>query len=200
MCSRFELRAERGAVVERFGLRGPPPWPNAAEIRPTDLALAVRGGRGKLFRWGLTVEWDPRPLINARAETLDQRPAFRPLLAARVLVPATAWWEWRANGDGGAKTKMRLARADGALFALAGLFDGDRLVVVTCAAAPSVAFVHGRMPVVLAPEAEGLWADASQPFTAAASALVPYGGGLAAVPEPAAVAPTPRPAQGDLFG
>lgn len=199
MCSRFELLGERDAVAARFGLRETPPWPNAAEIRPTDMVLAVRGGRGKLFRWGLAVDWDKRPLINARAETLDQRPAFRQMASSsRVLVPATAWWEWRAEPDGG-RTRMRLARRDGRLFALAGLFGGDRLVIVTCAASPALASVHDRMPVVLSPEAEDMWADASLPFTVAASALAPYDGELAAVPEPAPVPPTPRPAQGELF-
>ena len=199
MCSRFELKLDPAAAVGRFHLRVPPPWPNSAEIRPTDMALVIGGGAGRLLRWGLSVEWDRRPLINARAETLGQRPVFRRLLDRRVLVPATAWWEWTSAPDGGAKTRMRLARADGAPVALAGLVDGDTFVIVTCAPAPSITHVHDRMPAVLPDEAEGAWADPAVPFDRVADALTPYAGELAAVPEPAPVPPKPRPAQGELF-
>lgn len=198
MCSRFELDRPPRLVMDRFRLRVPPPWPNKAEVRPTDLALAVSAGEGRLLRWGLAVEWDSRPLINARAETLAQRPAFRRLLGHRVLVPASAWWEWQA-GDGKAKTKFRLAPAHSEMFALAGLVDGDRLVIVTCAAAPAIAHVHDRMPAVLPPEAEAAWADPAVPFEQVAAVLTPYAGELTAVPESAPVPPKPRPAQGELF-
>lgn len=199
MCSRFELNATPRDVLGRFMLRVPPPWPNRAELRPTDLALTVGAGEGRLLRWGLTVEWDKRPLINARAETLGQRPAFRHLLGSRVLVPASAWWEWQLGADGKTRTKMRLSREDGGLLALAGLVDGESFVIVTCAPAPSIAHVHDRMPAVLPPEAEAAWSDPSVPFDQVAAVLTPYAGALTAVPEPAAVPPKQAPAQGELF-
>lgn len=199
MCSRFELNHTPRLVADRFALRVSPPWPNRAEIRPTDLTLAVSAGEGRLLRWGLEVEWDARPLINARAETLARRPAFRRLLGRRVLLPASAWWEWQAVAEGKAKTRFRLARADGGLMALAGLADGERVVIVTCAPAPGIAHVHDRMPAVLPPEAEAAWVDLAVPFEQVAAALAPYAGALAAVPEPAAVPPRPSPAQGELF-
>lgn len=173
MCSRFELNENSQVVQGRFGLAMPPPWPNRAEIRPTDLALTIGDGQGRLLRWGLDVDWDKRPLINARAETLAQRPAFRRLLGHRVLVPASAWWEWQAGSDGKSKVKMRLGRADGGLFALAGLVDGENFVIVTCAPAPAIAHVHDRMPVVLAPEFENAWVDSVVPFEQVAAALTP---------------------------
>lgn len=199
MCSRFELKRDARLLAARFGLLVPPPWPNGVEFRPTDMALTVRGGAGRLLRWGLAVEWDKRPLINARAETLAERPAFRRLLSSRVLVPATAWWEWRTAPDGKSKTKFRLGRVDGAPFALAGLADGASFVIVTCAPAPSVAHVHDRMPAVLPPDAEAAWADPAVPFAEVASVVTPYAGELTAVPEPAPTASKPGPAQGDLF-
>lgn len=196
MCSRFELNDTPHAVLARFGLRVPPPWPNRPEVRPTDLALTVGGGEGRLLRWGLAVEWDKRPLINARAETLSQRPAFRRLLGRRVLVPASAWWEWQVGPDGKSRTKMKLGLAGDDLFALAGLVDGDSFVIVTCAPAPSIAHVHDRMPALLPSEAEAAWADPAVPFGAVASALRPYEGELCAViDEPL----RPAPAQGSLF-
>lgn len=199
MCSRFELNETPRLVMDRFVLRVPPPWPNRAEVRPTDMALAVSAGEGRLLRWGLNVEWDKRPLINARAETLTGRPAFRRLLGSRVLLPASAWWEWQDGADGKTKTKYRLARADGGLFALAGLAEGERFVVITCDSAPAIASVHDRMPAVLPPEAEAAWADPAVPFEQVAAALTPYAGELTAVPEWAPVPPKPRPAQGELF-
>ena len=191
MCSRFELNAPARALAGRFRLAAPPPLPNRAEIRPTDAALVVAAGGGRLAGWGLAVGWNRRPLINARAETLTARPSFRRLLAGRVLVPATAWWEWRAEAAGG-RTKLRLAPAL-PLFALAGLLDGERFTLVTCAAAPGLAAIHDRMPAVLRPEDEGLWLDPDRPFAEAAAALAPYAGPIAATAE------APPPAQGSLF-
>lgn len=198
MCSRFELNVDARVVAARFGLSAPPPWPNRAEIRPTDPALTIGGGEARLSRWGLEVAWDKRPLINARAETLGERPAFLRLLGNRVLVPASAWWEWQAT-DGKAKVRMRLGLAGGDLFALAGLLDGDRFVIVTCPAAPGIAPVHDRMPVLLPPEQAAAWADSSLPFDRAATALVPYAGEMMAVADAAPFPPRPKPAQGDLF-
>lgn len=198
MCSRFELSQTPRLVMDRFRLTVPPPWPNQAEVRPTDMALAVSAGEGRLLRWGLEVEWDKRPLINARGETLTQRPAFRRLLGRRVLLPASAWWEWQA-GDGRAKTKFRLSRADGGLLALAALVDGDRFVIVTCDPSPAVAHVHDRMPAVLPPDAEAAWADPAVPFEQVAAALTAYAGELTAAPDSASISPMPRPAQGELF-
>lgn len=198
MCSRFQLELTPGDAMIRFGLAEPPPWPEAAEARPTDQVLALRGGRARLVPWGMAVPWDKRPLINARAETLDQRPAFRHLLNAggRVLVPATAWWEWQIGADGKSRTRMLLSRADGAIMALAGLFDGQAAVIVTCAPAPAIAHVHDRMPVILPPEAETPWADPAVPFAAVAHFLRPFDGALRAVPDPASGGGN----QGDLFG
>lgn len=179
MCSRFELNLSAREVAARFKLRVPPPLPNRAEVRPTDQALVIGpGGEGRLMPWGLKVAWDKRPLINARGETLASRPAFKRLLGARVLVPATAWWEWQTEGK--AKTKMRLELAGGGLFALAGLTDGERFTVVTCAPCAAIAHIHDRMPVVLPPEAEGRWLDPSVPFAEVADALAPYAGALEA--------------------
>lgn len=198
MCSRFQLELTPRDAMARFGLAEPPPWPDAAEARPTDNVLAVRGGKARLVRWGMAVDWDKRPLINARAETLAQRPAFRRLLGSggRVLVPATAWWEWQVGPDGKSRTRMRLSRADGGVMALAGLFDGQALVIVTCAPAPSIAHVHDRMPVILPPEAEAPWADPTVPFAAVEHTLRPFDGDLTAVPDGAPGGGN----QGDLFG
>ncbi|MBR9970159.1 SOS response-associated peptidase [Magnetospirillum sulfuroxidans] len=143
MCSRFELKAPAGDIAARFGLTVPPPWPNATEFRPTDLALAIGVDGPALLRWGLRVEWDNRPLINARVESIEQKPTFRRLLANRVLIPASAWWEWNAD-----KVKMRLAADTGGMMAFAALRDDDAFVILTAAATAEVRAVHHRMPVL----------------------------------------------------
>lgn len=190
MCSRFELSAGSGDLVRRFGLTVPPPLPARREMRPTDAVLVIGPGGPALLPWGLEVEWQPGPLINARAETLADKATFRPLLAAgRVLVPATGWWEWPS------RRKTRVAPAAGGPFAFAGLTDGRRVVVVTCAPAAELAMVHDRMPVVLAAGDEAAWADPAVPFAGVAPLLRPL-----AVPFAVSAEPVPPSAQGDLFG
>lgn len=144
MCSRFELNEQARPHFVSLGLTLPPPWPNATEFRPTDQALVVGRAEGRLLSWGLRVEWDKAPIINARMESVPDKPLFRRLLGKRVLVPASAWWEWDV-----AKTRMRMARSDGGLLTFAGLHDGERFVILTRAATPELQAVHDRMPVLV---------------------------------------------------
>ena len=177
MCSRFELRRPLAGIPARCQPRVPPPWPDAVEFRPTDRALVLGRAEGRLLSWGLRVDWDARPLINARMETVPDKPLFRRLLGKRVLVPASAWWEWDA-----AKVRMRLHRADGDLMTFAGLFDGECFVILTRAAIPAVRAVHDRMPLLV--DERWLAGGAPQPVEA----------------EIAVAADQPPASQRDLFG
>ena len=172
MCSRFEMEAGAGDIAQRFSLAAPPPLANAPERRPTDLALVIAPEGPCLLGWGLSVEWDAKPLINARAETLSRKKTFRPLLESRCLVPVTAYFEWRK--DGGARRKNRIGLADGTLFAFAGLTDGERFIIVTCPPSPSIAHIHDRMPVILAADAEAPWLDPGVAFADVSGLLLPY--------------------------
>jgi putative SOS response-associated peptidase YedK len=213
MCSRYELKPRPGDLARRFRLREEPPDLARPEVRPTDPAvIVVRAEDGSRFArlagFGLSVTWDraPRqgriiqrargfaraPVINARAETLTRKPTFRPLLANRCLVPASAYFEWRQ--DGRARRRNRIALEGEALMGFAGLFDADRFVIITCAPTAALAHVHNRMPVILPPEAEEPWLDANN-SDALAALLAPYAQGIAAVEEKPS-----RPPQGDLFG
>ena len=198
MCSRYEMKARPGDLAERFRLRDEPPDLARAEVRPTDpVPIVVRAEDGARFarvaRFGLNVTWDRAPVINARAETLQAKPTFRPLLLNRCLVPASAYFEWRQ--DGRARRRNRIALSDEGLMGFAGLFDADRFVIITCAVAAALAHIHGRMPAILPPEAEEPWLDPNTTSDALAALLAPYAGGIAAVEEK----PKPR-VQGDLFG
>ena len=194
MCSRFEMAAAAADIARRFGLKTAPPLPNAPELRPTDPALVIQPEGPRLLGWGLAAAWDAKPLINARAETLAQKPTFRPLLATRCLVPATAYFEWRK--DGRAKLKNRIALGEGGLFAFAGLTDGTRFTIVTCAPSPAIAHIHDRMPVILERRAEAPWIDPDVAFADVAGLLVPH----EAEPLKAEEEPPAAPKQTDLFG
>ncbi|OAN53680.1 hypothetical protein A6A04_13830 [Paramagnetospirillum marisnigri] len=192
MCSRFELNHPAREVRTRFHLSEPPILARPGETRPTDMALVIGPRGARLARWGLPVEWETRPLINARAETLASRPTFRPLLAGgRVLVPASWWWEWRVEGKH--RIKTRLSPVDGHILALAGLFDGERFVIVTCAASEQIFPLNDRMPVLLGEDAARDWLDPKTPAAAASRGLLPSEMALELTAE------TPPPAQGDLF-
>lgn len=125
-----------------------------------------------VMRWGLIPSWirnmrAATPLINARAETLTDKPAFRSLLKDhRCLVPASGFFEWRVAGKKKIPHYIRLL--DCPLFAFAGLFslwrnpDGvpvSTYTIVTCPANPLVTPLHDRMPVILSQEHEERWLD-----------------------------------------
>lgn len=180
MCSTFDNEASPHDLDVRFDLNGAPQIANKSNHRPTDLALVIEAGnRTRLLSWGIPAPWSQdgrsKPIINARAETLTQKPTFRPLLQQRCLVPASAWYEWRTAE--GKKLKNRISLPDAPLFAFAGLAEGDHFTLITCQPSPGIAHIHNRMPVVLAPECESAWLDPDQPFASVAQHLVPYTAG-----------------------
>lgn len=194
MCSRYELSLSARELQIRFDLDEIPAIANRTEVRPTDAAPVIGPGGAELLAWGLATDWLKRPLINARAETLQSKATFRPLLGHRVLVPASAYVEWRNAGDGTKrKNRIQPKSAPGGVFCFAGLIDPAqrRFTIVTCAPAASIAHIHDRMPVILPPELEVAWLDPSREFADVAPLLVPYAGDLGFV--------EPETPQGDLF-
>ena len=179
MCGRYTL-----ATPDPSALRARFPVGEGVEIRrrfnvaPGDDVLAVTADRdgapgGRLLRWGLVPHWaqDPRTgykMINARAETILERPAYRDAFRTRrCLILADGFYEWGPR-PGLAKQPWWITRADGAPFAFAGLWATWRApddaalrtcTIVTTRAAPSLARLHDRMPVILEPGAEQVWLD-----------------------------------------
>jgi putative SOS response-associated peptidase YedK len=183
MCGRYTLTNADPAVIRaRFGIEESAKLEEEEprfNIAPTDPVLAIRrsesGARepGRL-RWGLVPgRWAERrsgpPLINARAETLQEQPAFaESFRERRCLIPADGFYEWRKNEGG--KTPTWLSRPDGELFAFAGVWaalpsrenSGESLhscAIVTCAPNGLIKPIHDRMPVVLQPDLEARWLD-----------------------------------------
>lgn len=171
MCSRFESAVSPEKIGGRYGAVAPQGYRPAAEIRPDNTALLIAAGGARLARFGLQAIWNGKLILNARSETLSERATFKPMLEKRCLVPATAWFEWRAERGRRAKVKYRLHRADDAPLAFAGLYDGDRLVIITRAAAPAIAEIHDRMPAILPEAGERDWIASGKSFADVAGLL-----------------------------
>ena len=181
MCGRYTLATpDPAAVRARFAVGESVEIRRRYNVAPGDHVLAVttdREGRprGELLRWGLVPSWAKRPdtglrMINARVETASQRPAFRRSFERfRCLIIADGFYEWQAM-PAGPKQPFHITRADGEVFAFAGLWsiwhaqDGATLrtcTILTTAANSTIAPLHDRMPVILAREAETAWLDAA---------------------------------------
>lgn len=181
MCGRYTLATpDPAAVRARFPIGESIEVRRRYNIAPGDEVLAVttdREGhpRGELLRWGLVPTWAKTPetglkMINARVETVAERPAFsRALQRFRCLVIADGFYEWRPVPSG-PKQGFHITRDGGELFAFAGLWsiwhgnEGNSLrtcTILTTAANSAIAHLHDRMPIILAPEAEEQWLEHS---------------------------------------
>jgi len=162
MCGRFTITITAG-LGERFGVsnadRGIEPRYNVAPSQEIPLIRDGVGRRLMFLEWGLPVPWQSGRLINARAESLLERPAFRRLVRdGRCLVPADGFFEWNRRGGASVPHYFRLAGGD--LFAFAGIADDTACLIVTTPANPDVAPVHDRMPAILRRNDEDRWLSA----------------------------------------
>jgi putative SOS response-associated peptidase YedK len=183
VCGRYTLAApDPAAVRARFGIAEEVQVRQRFNVAPGDEVLAVTtdrqgAARGELLRWGLVPSWAKTPelglkLINARVETAAERPVFKHAFARfRCLIVADGFYEWQARSVG-PKQPFHVTRADGGLFAFAGLWsiwhgpDDSTLrtcTILTTAANSAIAGLHNRMPAILAPQAEPVWLDISTP-------------------------------------
>lgn len=177
MCGRFTLRAALESWAKHYGVDERLNLPPRFNVAPTDTVAVVRRHADRrhlaAMRWGLIPPWSDvvaksQPLINARAETVDEKPSFRDAFArARCLVIADGFYEWRAQQDG-SKQAYFMSRGDDEVFAFAGLWSrwaskGGEVVesccIVTTVASAGLAAIHHRMPVVLDDMGEDLWLD-----------------------------------------
>lgn len=193
MCSCYTVSVKIDDLMARFGISDVDFQIPQQDLRPTNHAPVFWDDTLVALKWGIPAPWDGKPLINARAETLEQKQTFRPLLDKRCLVPATGYYEWRK--DGSRKLKNFIGYEDQSLFAFAGLTDGTNFTIVTCAPIPSIQHIHNRMPVILSGEGERAWLDAEAPFTSVASYLKPNESLALTAHE---TVPPPSP-QGELF-
>jgi len=185
MCGRFTLTADPDTLRQVFALGKTSaaalaelfPRYNIAPSQPVAVVVADSEGGRKLefFKWGLIPSWAKDPkignrMINARAETLAEKPSFRTALKKRrCLILADGFYEWKREGTLRAKTPMYIQLKSGEPFALAGLWefwrpldsDADAFIkscaIITIAPNALMEKIHDRMPVILKPQAYDLW-------------------------------------------
>lgn len=178
MCGRFVITSPPAAIRQVFGYAEQPNFPprfNIAPTQPVPVVILDRGARHfRLMRWGLVPAWvkDPRKftlLINARSETVQDKPAFKNAIRRRrCLIPADGYYEWHVSE--GRKRPYFIYRRDREPFGFAGLAETwvgpngeevDTVAIVTAPASPDLAVLHHRVPVTIAEDAFDRWLDCS---------------------------------------
>jgi putative SOS response-associated peptidase YedK len=193
MCGRYAQYSPADTIADLFGatleIEDLAPRYNAAPMQWLPVIRQRPSGERVLhaLRWGLLPSWAKDEtmaarLINARAETLAEKPAFRAAYRARrCIVPADGFYEWAKSLDG--KQPYFIHAPDGTVLAFAGLWerwtrpsDGeviDSFTIVTTGANPRIQPVHDRMPMILAPETLDVWLDRTTDPARLSELLIP---------------------------
>ena len=206
MCGRYSLTTAPEALRRLFELDTTPDLEPRYNIAPSQSAPVVRiaaagtaAGTANsaarelaMPRWGLIPSWAKdasigHKMINARSETVAEKPSFRSAFRhRRCLVPADGFYEWRT--EGALKQPFRIGMAQGGPFAFAGLWESwpgnddddaavETFTILTTEANRRLHPIHPRMPVILAPEAYQTWLDGRPETTERALALLrPFAG------------------------
>jgi len=208
MCGRYSITTPVEAMRGLFGFAGPglnlQPRYNAAPTQVLPVVRRVADGDDRelvLLRWGLVPSWAKdikiaARLINARAETVAEKPSYRTAFRRRrCLVPADGFYEWKKAG-GGNKQPFRIRLPDGGPFAFAGLWERwqpeggeavESFTIVTTEAALGIRDIHARMPVILPPADYRPWLDPAATPDGLGALLRPYEAALEADPVSTAV-------------
>lgn len=196
MCGRYSFTLPPDAIRELFrvvtGLNLPPRYNIAPTQEAPIIGLDEGGARSlKMLRWGLVPRWSKAmptgaPMINARAESIAEKPAFRDAYRKRrCLVPADGFYEWAKDKSAGDRRPWRITVTDRPAYALAGIWEAWRdpgpngamlrsFAIVTTAANPKIASIHDRMPVILRAEDEDAWLAPDSPPDRVAGLMAPY--------------------------
>lgn len=181
MCGRFSITTPPAAMRDLFAWLDEPDFPpryNIAPSQPVPIVVREQDGQGGsrrrflLVRWGLVPSWAKEMpqsiLINARAETIAEKPSFRGAFRHhRALMPADGFYEWKAQASG-PKQPFFIRRRDRKPFAMAAVWDIwmpaggselDSCAIVTTEANETLKAVHHRMPVILDEKDWDLWLD-----------------------------------------
>jgi putative SOS response-associated peptidase YedK len=175
MCGRFVITSAPDALRRLFGYFEQPNFPsryNVAPTQPIPVVVNHDGRHFRLMRWGLWPAWvkDPRKftlLINARAESIKEKPAFKNAIRRRrCLIPADGYYEWQSIGNH--KQPYFIHRRDGGPIAFAAVSETwvgpngeevDTVAIVTAAASADLAVLHPRVPVTIHPDDFEFWLD-----------------------------------------
>ncbi len=178
MCGRFNLRATPAEIQEFFDLLRLPDWSWTPRynIAPSQSHPIIRQGDGSrdcaIARWGLIPSWAKDlkigySMINARAETVAEKPSFRTAFKRRrCLIPASGFYEWKKL-DAKTKQPYHIHRKDDGLIAFAGLWERwdkgsepvESFTIITTTANALMSSLHDRMPVILPRDLHAVWLD-----------------------------------------
>ena len=201
MCGRFSIAATPQELSERYGILIPPdeepvaegspkgykPRYNAAPSQALPVIVDQDGWKFRLYRWGLIPHWSKDmsigyKMINARAETLEEKPSYRrSLQQKRCLVPADGFYEWLKEGT--KKFPQRFTLESGKIFSMAGLWDTwesseglyvNSFTIITTVANRLIEPIHDRMPVIFNHEAEQIWMNPTAQIEDLMPLLRPY--------------------------
>jgi putative SOS response-associated peptidase YedK len=158
MCGRFTQTKSREEVLEELGgIELPPLFLGRYNVAPTQKVAVIRPNQPAFAMesiWGFTNPRSGALIINARAESLTERPMFKDLLPEnRCLIPADGFFEWKG------RQPYYFQLPDKKLFAFAGLWCDGRCVIITRAADDNMQGIHDRMPVILARDEWASWLD-----------------------------------------
>src|SRR5262245_18396385 len=192
MCGRFTRFHKPEEIAERFDVttieEAAAPRYNIAPSQIIPVIRQVENREMIPCKWGLVPFWakDPKigyKMINAKSETLAQKPAFKNALARRrCLIPADGFYEWQKL-EKGQKQPLYIRLHGNKLFAFAGLYEdwkspeGEKLrtfTIITVEPNELVSKIHNRMPAILKPEEEAVWLNSQTPVTDIVSLLRPY--------------------------
>lgn len=194
MCGRFSLDVSIDVLIERYkAIKNMEEFKLPDEIFPTNTVPIVINKDNiqlSMMKWGFMPEFTKKPIINARAETVDIKPLFRnSFYNKRCLVPATSFFEWE-NLDG-KKIKRRISVKEENIFSLAGLYnifrdkngqEQESFAIITTDANEDMKKIHHRMPVILPKEMEEYWLDINfRNLDTLKSMMKPYDGEITIV-------------------
>lgn len=161
MCGRFCLTAEMVDITHAFAVKQNVVLTKRYNIAPAQVVLAIKTpGMLDFLTWGFAPKWlkeGQNPFINARAETLFDKPAFKSaILHRRCLILATGYYEWKQIGNH--KQPYHFSLSNNQLFAFAGLYDGDTCAIITTnATQKEMLVIHERAPLTLPSNLYDVW-------------------------------------------
>lgn len=184
MCGRYSFEASEKELIERYQLKEMTyDYEEKEEIYPTNISpIILPDAKLALLTWGFSPSFAKRPLINARGETILEKPTFsKAFKTKRCLVPATAFFEWEKIDEH--KEKRKISVKDQTIFSMAGICDsfldknGNEAVmysIITTEANGQMKKIHDRMPVILTPETEADYLNLNHAPEKVQKLLIPY--------------------------
>lgn len=191
MCGRYTIIAKAEEIEKRFNVEVPPAFTIRYNAAPTQILPVITNKIPKglsFFQWGLVPSWSQDKksfpaLINARAETIDEKGSFKNALKSRrCLIISDGYYEWKVVSKK-VRIPYRVQLKSGILFSFAGLWEECAIdensvlhtfTIITTTANQATASIHSRMPVILSQEAESIWLNNDFSTSEHLSLLHPY--------------------------